>query len=598
MRKANCIQPKSDLKQPHLVVDKVTMEMPMEEYAKWHESIVKDQADFMESTVLKLSESHRHIYMNGYFVSNDDGTDQMIKKHFGKDFMTQCHRPLTLAFVFGSKKILAAILENGADPLVTESNGDTILHSVTSVANSYPDTESDLAATYTYFMSLLSLKQQKELLYKENTLGLRPLEDAAQKGCALLLKSIFQTPGVYLIKERISGMLLHQWYDVTDYESFSSSSRRGKSPLGFLAFMTEKTLEKDGVQDLLYWKPFEHWFRIKLFSNMLWLLLWATYRFAVCLLMMVVIVDEGNIRGQGGVPENQASLYPNATFYYCEGYTTVSFGPQGLIYAAIFACICGLLGMVFDMGEFLYVLISRRPRFLHIQLKRGNVAASFWFYRIAQFLFSLSLVLLSSRIAQNQQATVDTVSDIGRLFFVIMAFASLLFFFEQIPQVGFYIIAIKRMLKDLLYFSVLYVICVSPFVLYFMVFININSSQGCVEHFYNYSTSFYSMFLVMLNMLDFNQFDMRNATVLYFSHIIFIFMVSILLVNFLIAVMSASAARISDRKQILIRLEKLHAMFMMDSRIGCILKKYYTYIINKLALVHDGRIYVVNIEKM
>ena len=251
------------------------------------------------------------------------------------------------------------------------------------------------------------------MLYKENALGLRPLEDAAQKGCALLVKSIFKTPGVYLAKETTSGILLNLWYDVTDCESFSSSSRRGKSPLGFLGFMTEKTLNNEGVHDLLYWKPFEHWFRIKLFSNVPWLCCWAMYRFLVCLLMMAVMVDEGNILNQGGVPENQASLYPNVTFYYCDGYTTVSMEKEALIYVAIFTCICGLVGITFDIVEVLYVLISRRPHFLRIQLKGGNVAVSFWFYRIVQFLFCLTLALISSKVAENQPIAVDTVTDIG-----------------------------------------------------------------------------------------------------------------------------------------------------------------------------------------
>ena len=574
------------------------MEMPMEKYLDWHTAIMTDDSEFITSTVIKSYENEKERYFNGFFTSDDDGTYEVAKKHFGMNSMVQCQRPLTLAFVSGSRKTLVAMLQNGADPLLTEINGDTILHSVTSVASSYPDTETELAETYTYFMSLLSLEQQKELLYKENALGLRPLEDAAQKGCVLLLKSIFKTPGVYLAKETTSGILLSQWYDVTDYESFSSSSRRGKSPLGFLAFMTEKTLNNEGVQDLLYWKPFEHWFRIKLFSNVPWLCCWAMYRLLVCLFMMVVMVDEGNILGQGGVPENQASLYPNATFYYCDGYTTVSMGKEALIYVAIFTCVCGLIGIAFDIVELLYVLISRRPDFLRIQLNGGNVAVSFWFYRIVQFLFCLTLALISSKVAENRPIAVDTVSDIGRLFFIIMAFASLLFFFEQIPHVGFYIIAIKRMLKDLLYFCVLYVICVTPFVLYFMMFINTNSAQGCVAEFYSYSVSFYSMFLVMLNMLDFTQYQMNNSSILFITHILFVFVVAILLVNFLIAVMSDSAARISSRKKILIRLEKLHAVFVSDNRVSWVLKKYYVYMLKKLAMVQNDRIYLINVEKI
>ena len=574
--------------------------MDMDKYSDWYEAIKSDSTEFIFLSVINLSETERYKYLNGYFVFDDDGAQKVASNHFGHNTMVQCQRPMTMAFVFGSRRTLAAMLEYGADPLVTESNGDTILHSVTSVASSYPDTEADLSEMYTYFMSLLTLKQQKELLYKENALGLRPLEDAAQKGCVLLLKSIFKTPGVYLIKETTSGILLSQWYDVTDYESLSSSSRRGKSPLGFLAFMTEKTLEKDGVYDLLYWKPFEHWFRIKLFSNVPWLCCWAIYRFLVCLLMMMVIVDEGNILSKGGSRENQAYLYPNATFYYCDGYTTVSMGKNTLLYVAIFTCICGLIGITFDIVELLYVLISRRPDFLMIQLKGGNVTVSFWFYRIAQFLQCFAIVLISSKVSEQKPNQVDIASDIDRLVFIIMAFVSLLFFFEQLPKVGFYIIAIKRMLKDLFYFCVLYVICVAPFVLHFMVLVNTNSAQGCIGQFYNYLTSFYSLFLVMLNIMDFSNFDLyRNSSViLYLSHILYVTVVGILLINFLIAVMSDSTSRISDRKQILVRLEKLHAVFVADNRISWILKRYYVFMLRKLAVVREDRIYIINIEKI
>jgi hypothetical protein len=337
--------------------------------------------------------------------------------------------------------------------------------------------------------------------------------------------------------------------------------------------MSNKTVEKEGIKDLLHWKPFQQWYRIKLLSNMPWVCLWAVSRLAVCILMMVIMVDENNIRGQGGFSENEAALYPNATFYYCDGYTSVSFGPQGLVQAAICVCVYGLLGMAFDVGEFMYVLTARQPSFLHIQLKRGNLAISFWFYRTSQFLFCLALVIISSKVAENQPIPVDAVSDVGRLFFITTAFVSLLFFLEQIPEIGFYIISIIRMLRDLLYFCVLYVICVSPFVLYFMMFMNTNSAQGCVVQFSNYATSSYSVFLVMLNMLNFTQFNVNNSSILYLTHILFIFVVAILLVNFLIAVMSQSAARISEHKQVLIRLERLHAVFVVDSRISWILKK-------------------------
>ena len=572
------------------------MEMGLDSYGQWHNAIITNNIDVIKQILGELDLQEKKKYLNGHFSSTEQNVDTIAGRCLGHSTFTQCQRPLTLAFVFGSKETIAAMLENGADHMITETNGDTILHSITSVAHSYPDSEAELSNTYTYFMSLLSSDQQRELLHTENVLGLRPLEDAARQGCITLLRSIFKTPHVYLTKESTSGMLLHQWYDITDYESFSNNNRRGKSPLGFLAFMTNDTVEKDGVNELLHWTPFQHWSKIKFYSNIPWLATWGLYRIVLCLLTMTLMIDKNIIQNQGGVPQNQANLYPNATFYYCPDYTHASFGNY-LPYVGGLACICGIAGLLYDVCELVWILATRRPEFMRIQLKHGNVAVSFWFFRITQCIYLMALVVTTVRIVRNISTPIDHSSDIGRLVFILMAFCSLLFFLQQFRAIGFYIIAIKRMLKDLLYFCVLYVLCVTPFVLYFMMFVNTNSVNGCISEFSDYLTSFYSMFMVMLNMVNFTYYDLKNAWIIYASHVIYIFMVAILLVNFLIAVMSDSAARIAKRKQILIRLEKLHALFIADYRVSWIMKRYYNYILQRIAVVQDDRIYVIHVQK-
>ena len=393
-------------------------------------------------------------------------------------------------------------------------------------------------------------------------------------------------------------MLLHHWYDVTDYEGFSRNSRRGKSPLGFLTFMTNNTLRKDSVQELLYWTPFQHWFRIKKFSNLPFLFIWAIWRIFLCILTMTLMIDKSQIEEQGGIPENQKMVYPNATFYYCSE-SRISFGNGIHQYIARFVCVYATSGLLYNIFQFLRVIIKRKPEYMYMQLKNGNVAVSFWFFRLTQIIYLLAVVMITVYMVQHSLVAVDSIiSDIGHLLFVLVAFSSLLFFMEQLSAIGIYIITMKHLLMDIFYFCILYVLCVVPFLLFFIIFMNRHSKQGCISAFSDYPTSFYSMFMVMLNMINFTQYDLKDPSVIYFTHVIFIFMVAILLINFLIAVMSDSASRIAQQKNILIRLEKLHALFIVDCRMSWILKRYYNYVLQNIAVVKDERIYIIDVQKI
>ena len=185
--KDNCVLP--------FELESSDMEMDMERYGHWHNAIITDNIDLTHDILGKLNSQEKNKFLNGYFNSKEHYIDAIARKYLVNGSLLRDQKSLTLAYVFGSRQTLKAMLEYGADPLRYNANGDTILHTITSVAKSYPDIEADLAETYVYFMSLLTQEQQRELLYKENSLGLRPLEDAAQKGCITLLKTIFNTPG-------------------------------------------------------------------------------------------------------------------------------------------------------------------------------------------------------------------------------------------------------------------------------------------------------------------------------------------------------------------------------------------------------------------
>ena len=66
------------------------MEMQMEKYLDWHKAIMTDNSEFITSTVIKSPESVKERYFNGLFISDDDGTGEIAKKHFGINSKVQC----------------------------------------------------------------------------------------------------------------------------------------------------------------------------------------------------------------------------------------------------------------------------------------------------------------------------------------------------------------------------------------------------------------------------------------------------------------------------------------------------------------------------
>ena len=153
------------------------MTMSLDTYRDWHKAIITDNLEFTTNLLAGLHPADKEKHLNGCFVYSDSETRRVLERNFGREVEVQCYRPLGLAVVFGSRNVLRVMLEHGADPTRRETNQDTILHMIISVASSYDNTECGLTEMLVYLMSLLTKQQQKWLLFSENALGLRPLED-------------------------------------------------------------------------------------------------------------------------------------------------------------------------------------------------------------------------------------------------------------------------------------------------------------------------------------------------------------------------------------------------------------------------------------
>ena len=77
----------------------------------------------------------------------------------------------------------------------------------------------------------------------------------------------------------------------------------------------------------------------------------------------------------------------------------------------------------------------------------------------------------------------------------------------------------------------------------------------------------YTVFTIMLNIVNLTSFHIHNQTILYLLHMAYIFMMAILMLNFLIALFSHSVAEIMAHKEVgaCICLNKIMSTYLDES---------------------------------
>ncbi len=126
---------------------------------------------------------------------------------------------------------------------------------------------------------------------------MRPLELAASLGTFGLLRSIFETPGVYLIKNERNGLYYHRLYDITDYERLEGNYCRNiKSPLHLLSYMDREKLKDPLANSLAKWGVLQKWTNSKFNINkpliFLWFIIRAWFAVFFILLSMSIVIDD------------------------------------------------------------------------------------------------------------------------------------------------------------------------------------------------------------------------------------------------------------------------------------------------------------------
>lgn len=502
-------------------------------------------------------------------------------------------RPLTTAIAFGSFHVLQVLLDHEIDVYRTDINKNNIIHSL--VYLSYLDEirEDVFVKIYEKLANMLEVKKLKELLFSENDNFLRPLELAAHVGSFEMYKAIFDTKSVYLVRQQVFRSLYHiSWYDVTDYETLSPTNRRNKSPLLFFIFIDHERLRAATKSKIFQSEPVKDWICKKCYSYGPFIWIWFGLR-----VLFIFVFFIHDIPAPISVPSTNSS---SIDFGNSPCISEVLNIPNiGRYSAMIYLIIHSSMAILFDIVEaiFAYRAIARFMRRLPRRMKTYLVY--YRLYRAVQFLLEVNTLLAMSVEISENVSNKKAPSTLKHFFYLIECSCmvwSILYFCQLVPFLGYFVITIQRMIKDLIRFAVLFFLMLIPFALTFRRIAK--DETVCVEAFRTIPLSIYTTFTVMLNMVNFTEFTFSdNFLSTGFVHFVFVFLVAILLLNFLIALFSSSVSEITENRDVIMTIQRLSVYWTLEYRVGTFYKicKRARKKMNKQFLMKNGRIYITKV---
>ena len=323
-------------------------------------------------------------------------------------------------------------------------------------------------------------------------------------------------------------------------------------------------------------------------ANLPFVILWALLRF----LHMYTFLALEFARVFGHEDRNNVSIV-NST---CSDYLNrSSFLPdsQAKVLAWI-AAIGALLAIIVDAGDLLWhILYGTKTRFVDLSGSK-NLVLKLFFYRTMQGLSNCFILGGSIHFLVDNTSK---PSDIPLILCPLLFSWSMMYFIQLLPFVGHYIIIMQRMLKTMMIFVAVFILMLIPFSQSFVLFVVANVGHFCVEGFQSYFETYYSMFTIILNMFDFSSIPTNNPAGLHLLHVSFTFGISILLINFLIAMMSNDVSLVNDYRHEVVAIQRLSIYFIVESRLGFLLAKYYEWQKSKIFLYKGDRVYIAAYRK-
>ena len=483
--------------------------------------------------------------------------------------------PWCLAAMMNSRKVMKVLAEYRANCLQVTPNGNNMLHVLVAFVSTGGDLQEELAlTTVAYIKDLIGDDDYAKLLLVENGNGLRPLELACHLGTLGLFMYFFTTPEVYITREEDHILYKRQFFDVTEY---ISGPRYIKSPIYAMAYMDENKFTSKHAKDAYLSEPMRSWSNIILRVNLPYIAVWFVVRVLYITLFLVCDLNIKDISARYDNCTNKVELSTDANL---------------VIYLVVLVLsILMITANVFDFVSWIFC----HPSWLYRHVYgRKPISSHRMFYRLLHF-FSVMVVTVATTIALINYYTnsnTEHAVEIGVLAGVYGFVWSLLYFMQLMPMFGYYVMAVQRILKDFVNFSFLLSVF---FMTYAIGFYKLLRNDETVQDFKDFPISFYSTFRVMINLVEFYDPNGHIGFVTYTVHVTFVFMVAILLINFLIATLSSSYDHMMRYREVMYQMQCLSVSVAADHTFVRLLTPFRTFLRRRLFVYENGRYYVTRV---
>lgn len=466
--------------------------------------------------------------------------------------------------------LVPLFLKYNVNVLSQNRDGNNFVHILVSMVILNKSKEKKYIETYETLVKNLKYSVLKVLLVQDNKQGLRPMEMAAFHQEWTMFLSLFSTRNVYVREDDIVYASVKN-HEMTEYEEYP---RLFKSPLLYFHRMS-----LDSVKFLTHNEPtariLRDWCKIHLKS----LNQFVAFTFTLQVLYLVFLSSFDNfVAASSDVMTYNNHLFANHTFDIPTclmrsksslvhslrnrilNWSVLVFLFVGWIFQVI-CCVC-----VWISAMVTQVKLQRQKKYqMHVKSQPETIGAFPYILLFSLYIVLITVLLVLDILIHFGLNTVPTIlQDIVYYCTVMVSLIMLLSYSMYLDSFGYFYLIIKGMIQNLSFFIFLYVLVCIPF-LSTNERIVLRGKEVCDADFSPSVELAYNMAKTLLGSeiphapgvtLHSNEHNVIRMT-----HINYIFLVDLVLVNFLIALFTFSASECFETRQIRLQMVRLQVQF-------------------------------------
>jgi len=427
--------------------------------------------------------------------------------------------PFTLAAMYGSMRTCDVMVKNDVDIFLQEKEGFNVFHCLVCIAFYQPHNEESIAQSYIRLCSIIRKENVETLLRMEDTTGLRPLEFAAHQGTLKMMMTIFETSGIYKIREDVIGVRRYRWYDITEYETENMSLIRRfmNSPIHFVNVLDVRHIHSDFGRHVFSESIIADWIRKNVQCKRFIIIVYFVHRLLYsCVFFVYQLSSQISFANQYS-NDNSSELYYKTEIIYpkdsakcVNSHTNVSHTTKRCMEAYLI-----LLSFTTVMNDIIQTYHAFRRLssrlFIFTELsgnsKKTNFDGSSSFQRMANSLFAI-MVLVEISIYNNPTKGKISFLVVMHLFQTPIITTSILHHMAIFHSIGHMILHIRRMFFVLFSFIVVFSGFLFVFTRLFIMMSEMESIGGCISQFSSFASGAYSSYFVFLI-----TFDLRSLSI-------------------------------------------------------------------------------------